>query len=158
MPFSKKRIFKQSELVTTSSSSSSYCGSSSTSDPRVFGPNTWKTLHVMAQNFPDEPNQEAIEGCRSFISSLSYMIPCSHCGYHFKEFTEDYLQKNSDPCQTKTRLVKFFVDAHNNVSKHTNPQRIPWTVENAAENYSDENICFHNTTWGKEELCRDTSC
>ena len=148
----------QSQSPPASPTSSGYCGISSTGDPRVFGPNIWKTLHVMAQNFPDEPNTDTIENCRAFIKSLPYMLPCSQCGYHFKEFTEDYLDKNPDPCQNQTSLVKFFVDAHNNVSKNTNPTRLPWTVTDATEKYKSENVCFHNTVWGDEELCRDTTC
>ena len=34
------------------------CGQRTTADPRVFGPETWRTLHRFAQNFPTAPDPE----------------------------------------------------------------------------------------------------
>ena len=129
-----------------------------TGDPRVFGPIIWQSLHIMAQNYPDEPNSETRQQCQAFIKSLPYMLPCSHCGKHLQEFINDYQQKQIPICDNQASLIKFFVEAHNNVSSHTNPDRKPWTVEEALQTYASKDVCFHNATWGDESLCRDTSC
>ena len=84
MTFSKKiKISAEKE------SDASYCGIVPSGDPRVFGPFTWETFHVMAQNYPQTPNQVTITQCQNFVNAIPYMIPCSQCGYHFQKFIEE---------------------------------------------------------------------
>ncbi len=157
MPFSKRlQVAKQND--DSDKSDPFYCGEAPTGDPRVFGPITWTALHMMGQNYPDEPNEDTIINCKAFVKALPYMLPCSHCGFHLQEFINDYISENPDFCSNQANLVKFFVEAHNNVSKHTNPEREPWTVEDANKKYNSQDACFHNMVWGDQALCRDISC
>jgi len=106
----------------------------------------------MAENYPATPNADTVAHCEQFVQAIPYMLPCSHCGYNFQTFLDDY---QPEICTDKPALVQFLVDAHNNVSHHTNPQRAPWTVAQAHDTYSTEQACFHNTAWGHHELNRD---
>ena len=153
MTFSKKiKISAEKE------SDASYCGIVPSGDPRVFGPFTWETFHVMAQNYPQTPNQVTITQCQNFVNAIPYMIPCSQCGYHFQKFIEEYLSNNPRAFHSQSELIQFFVEAHNNVSKYTNPNREPWTVQDAAKKYTAMNTCFHNSGWGGPELCKSVDC
>lgn len=54
-------------------------------DPRVWGPEAWQMLHVMAQNYPTDPTAQAIEGCANFINALPFMLPSPLAGYTMGE-------------------------------------------------------------------------
>jgi len=153
-----------------------YCGPISTSDARVFGPLTWKTFHIMAANYPKNPNQKTIGSCDNFIRAIPYMLPCEHCGYHFREFirlnddndqrvasqcmgtpNESRCQSVRRACSSRDNLVSFFTRAHNNVSIHTNSKRKRFSIQDTQDLYTTRNICVHNSPWGQEELSRDAS-
>lgn len=57
------------------------CGVRTTADPRVWGPEAWRMLHVFAQNFPTDPTQQAIDACTNFINALPWMLPSPLAGY-----------------------------------------------------------------------------
>jgi len=112
------------------------CANQLTSDPRIFGPEMWVTLHRIAANYPENPTYEAKSQLTSFINSLPYIIPCQHCGCHFL----DFLEKNSlnNVVTNKKSLVKFFVDAHNNVNYNNGKKQ--WSLEDA-KIYESQNLC-----------------
>ena len=110
------------------------CGVRTTADPRVFGPPTWRTLHIAAQNYPTEPIDTVKAACVAFVNSVAYMLGCPHCGYDFIQFikTND-LYEGKDPwnpackgsqqynmpcqgpttaCENQANLVNFFLRAH----------------------------------------------
>lgn len=64
------------------------CGTRTTQDPRVFGPEAWLTFHRFAQNYPETPNNATYNACKNFINAIPYMVPCPHCGYDFQLFIE----------------------------------------------------------------------
>ena len=57
------------------------CGSMTSADPRVFGPDAWKMLHYMGQWYPTAPSDQAAEACVNFINALPYMLPAPICAY-----------------------------------------------------------------------------
>merc|ERR1712183_325154 len=57
-----------------------------TKDSRIWGPPTWRDLHLMAQNWPKHPDNTFVSQCVNFMRALPYMIPCGGCGYHAIEF------------------------------------------------------------------------
>lgn len=57
------------------------CGARTTADPRIWGPEAWRMLHVFAQNYPTDPSQQAIEACANFINALPFMLPSALAGY-----------------------------------------------------------------------------
>ncbi len=133
-----------------------YCGVVKTDDPRVFGPHTWPTFHVMAQNYPIKANSVTAQHCTNFLRAIPFMLPCNDCGNHFREFLNLYTKLNPgvNICSGKNELVKFLVEAHNNVSKRTHPDRKLWTSEDAAKKYSTADVCFHSGVWRGPGICR----
>jgi len=149
------------------------CSLLATSDPRVFGPHTWETLHTMSQNYPEKPNDITRAHCQNFVESLPYMLPCEHCGYHLKEFIamnarhdglsddkcmgvagESTCMSPENACQSKHALSNFFVRAHNNVSEQTHPCRKRFSDSDASQRYTRDFHCTSNIVWGDLELDR----
>ena len=120
-----------------------YCGNLPTANPRVFGPHVWRTLHTMAQHYPDEPYSWVVDSCNQFVGSLPLMLPCDHCGYHLTQTIHMY--DGSPPCSGAHALQAFMVWAHNRVSEHVHPSRKPWTVDDAAQQYDSTHACLHNS-------------
>ena len=67
------------------------------------------------------------------IIPIDLMLPCKDCGKHFQEYLDKYLVKNPYAFTSRDELVKFFVDAHNNVNKWTNKKL--WTIPEAEQKY-----------------------
>lgn len=118
------------------------CDYVSTVDPRVFGPELWRSLHRIAQNYPDNPSVDTQKHAVAFLDALPYMLPCSHCGCDFLLYLEENNLKQV--CENKENLVKFLVDAHNRVSAHLDPNKKQWTVKEANKAYSKERVCIGN--------------
>ena len=118
------------------------CGYVTTGDPRVFGPELWRSLHRIAQNYPKNPTMDTQKHAISFLEAIPYMIPCPHCGCDFLMYLEEH--DLSKVCKNKTSLVTFLVNAHNRVSKHLNPKKKLWTVKEANKAYSKERVCLGN--------------
>ena len=104
------------------------------SDPRIFGPTVWQTLHVLAACYPEHANRDRQRHCRRFMFALSYMLPCRHCAKHFRE----YLRKNDlrGAVCARESLVSFLVNGHNFVSRHTRPDQAPYGINCAKRQYS----------------------
>jgi len=108
------------------------CKKIRSNDPRVFGPPTWECLHIFAQNYnPSSPRVR--KHCKRFLISLSYMLPCRHCGVHFRR----YIVQNrvDDAVRTREGLVALLVGAHNAVTVHTRPEQPPYSVACAKRQY-----------------------
>lgn len=117
------------------------CDYVSTVDPRVFGPELWRSLHRIAHNYPETPSQETQKHAIAFLDALPYMLPCAHCGCDFLLYLEENDLKQV--CSNRENLIKFLVDAHNRVSAHLDPNKKQWTVEEAKKVYSKERVCIH---------------
>ena len=118
------------------------CGYVTTADPRVFGPELWRSLHRIAQNYPVHPSEDTIKHAVAFLESLPYMLPCSHCGCDFLMYLEQ--QNLKKVCASKNDLVKFLVDAHNRVSKNLDTTKKQWTVKDANKTYAKDKVCIGN--------------
>jgi hypothetical protein len=116
------------------------CDYVTTADPRVFGPELWRSLHRIAQNYPQNPSEDTQKHAVAFLEAIPYMIPCSHCGCDFLMYLEEHNLKKV--CASKEDLVKFLVDAHNRVSSHLDPKKKQWTVSEANKVYSKERVCI----------------
>ena len=145
MTFSKKKNMTKKSMT---------CGHISSGHPGIFGPPTWTSLHMMAQNYPEQPNQETIDACRSFISGLAYMLPCTHCGFHFKDFTQEYLKNHVHPSNGRIHLIQFFVEAHNSVNEHLGESK-KWTVDDATNKYTSKETCIKDSVWSGKNLERE---
>jgi hypothetical protein len=154
----------------------------SSSDPRVFGPDAWRTLHRFAANFPDAPTPAVSAACAAFLTSLPLMLPCSRCGADLAAFLRANEQhagsfhpacrpqrawggKCTDlktTCASREALVSFFLRAHDNVNRWVQPCREPWTPRRADAAYGlAHGFCAGTIVVGETALCRwagDTDC
>jgi hypothetical protein len=97
--------------------SSNHCEKVKTDDPRAWGPNKWLYLHMMAENYDENPSKEEIETMKTYIEIIPETLPCKKCGLHFKDFTNNYCLSLEQICSNRKNLVEFFKDAHNNVNE-----------------------------------------
>ncbi len=95
------------------------CPAEATSWPDIFGPNFWWTYHVTAQNFQEKADPAHRQACESFVGAIPYMLPCDHCGRHFREFIVDYSALNGSMCEGRVKLANFFCQAQNQVNQGT---------------------------------------
>ena len=156
-----------------------------TDEATSFGPIVWPAIHQMALWYPEDPRDDTKAQCEKFIKALPALIPCGNCANDFHNFQlrgseppeserpgqfypkngvfpEGGLVKNA--CSKGSNLFEFFVEAHNNVNRHTNPNRIAFTVPMATERHDKQDVCLHNAIWkgsAGKGLCRskqDTGC
>ena len=104
------------------------------SDPRIFGPPTWRCLHILAQNYPVNATARKQKRCKRFLYSLSYLLPCRHCARHFRCFLRQ--RDVGAAVRGRESLVSLLVGAHNAVAAHTRPDRPPYTVGCATQQYT----------------------
>jgi hypothetical protein len=147
-----------------------------------FGPVLWDMLHRMALWYPEDPRDDTKAQCELFIKALPALIPCGNCASDFLYFQlrgsdppgagqfypkngvfpKDGLVKNA--CSKGSNLFEFFVEAHNNVNRHTNPLRLAFNVSMAAVRHEAQDVCLHNALWtgaAGKGLCRsrqDAGC
>lgn len=106
----------------------------SSSDPKVWGPPFWFTLHTSAVYYPLDPSPIVRERLKNRILAIPYEIPCAVCRPH----AVAYIEKNKDRLDTivssRDELGKFYVDFHNQVNIRYN--KPVWTYEQALKHYS----------------------
>jgi FAD-linked sulfhydryl oxidase len=83
---------------------------------KLWGPDTWYVIHVIADSAPDVFNPRETRDYSDFYKGLSKVIPCPSCALHFQEFIRN------DPPVFKTRMdaLLWTVRAHNHANKNTN--------------------------------------
>ena len=145
-----------------------------------FGPVLWPMVHQMALWYPEDPRDDLKAQCEKFIKAFPAMIPCGNCANDFLSFQlrgsapPGFYPENGviptgglvkNACSKGSNLFEFFVQAHNNVNRHTSPNRIPFTVAMAKLRHEAQDVCLHNAIWagnaGGKGLCRskrDTGC
>ena len=122
-----------SERACSQDNTSTYCGTQTTADPRVFGPSMWTFLHTLSLYYAPT-TKEDVATCRNFLNGFAPMIPCSHCALHYNEYligtkdTSTILSKEAlwdwdadgDPCATQESLQYFFVKKHDHIGQKVN--------------------------------------
>jgi hypothetical protein len=106
----------------------------STTDPRIWGPAFWFTLHVTAAHYPENPSPIVRHLMKNRILAIPYEIPCSKCRSHAIAFIDNNKEKLDDIVSNKHKLGKFYVEFHNNVNmRYGKPI---WDYEKAYKLYS----------------------
>lgn len=82
------------------------------SNQNIWGPYMWRSIHIIALNYPYSPSDQHKIACRQFFESLQYMLPCSICQKNFRQKLIDY------PIQLNSRkdLFEWSVKLHNIVN------------------------------------------
>lgn len=97
--------------------STNHCEKVKTYDPRAWGPHKWIFLHMMAENYYENPSKEEMKTMKTYIETIPNILPCKQCGLHFKDFTNNYCLSLDEICRSRKNLVEFFKDAHNYVNE-----------------------------------------
>ena len=79
---------------------------------KLWGPDTWYVIHIIADSSPDIFTREQTAQYERFYRSLSYVLPCPICSVHYMDF-----MKNNPPVfHSRMEALRWTVRAHN----HTN--------------------------------------
>lgn len=78
----------------------------------LWGPSMWRSIHIIALNYPFNPTDEQRVACRQFFESLQYMLPCSVCQKNFKQKLID----NPIELASRKELFEWTVKIHNIVN------------------------------------------
>jgi hypothetical protein len=81
---------------------------------RLWGPDTWYVIHVIADSAPDTLSELDKKNYRRFYESLGNVLPCPSCGVHYKQF----LEKDPPTFDTRVDMIRWTIRAHN----HSNVQ------------------------------------
>jgi len=104
--------------------------------PSVWGPASWRALHLLAEGYPEAPSPPARRHCSRFLRALAWMLPCESCGFHFRAFCRAYPGGLRRAASCRQELALFLVEAHNEVARHTRPAAPPWSLEEAEAAYA----------------------
>ena len=94
------------------------------SNPNVWGPVLWKFLHIMAFNYPENPNPQTKASSRQFFYSLRHLLPCETCRIHYNEL----ISKRQPETDSAKLIQEWVLWLHNEVSARTNPNAQPWSM------------------------------
>lgn len=94
------------------------------SDPKIWGPVLWKFLHIMAYNYPENPNPQTKASSRQFFYSLRHLLPCETCRVHYS----DLLSTRQPETDSSDSLQEWLLWLHNEVAARTNSDAKPWTI------------------------------
>ena len=81
-------------------------------NPSIWGPKAWFFLHSITFNYPEYPSESDKEIYNDFFESLSHILPCEKCKYHYK----DSLVKYPIQLDTRDELIQWMIDIHNDVN------------------------------------------
>ena len=108
----------------------------SSTHPEIWGPPTWRALHLMAEGYPDFPTPPVLKRCVAFLEALPWMLPCESCGYHTRDFLKRYPGGPERIASCRDALRDFLVELHNSVARRTRPGEVAWSPEKAARVYA----------------------
>jgi len=91
-----------------------------TSNPQIFGPPLWFSLHNAAAHYPINPSPITSERMKNVILGIPVLLPCKNCSEHATAYIEKNFERLDDICSTRDKLFKFFVDFHNYVNQRYN--------------------------------------
>ena len=103
------------------------------SNPSIWGPSFWYTLHNSALQFPIDPTPFASQTMLNFILALPWILPCSNCSEHAKQFLSAYPDLR-EAVSSRDNIFKFFWDFHNHVNVNTGKK--PITFSDAFTKYA----------------------
>ncbi len=106
----------------------------STSNPNIWGPAMWFTLHNTAIKYPINASPLYISKMKDFIMAIPYILPCEKCKVHANNYIDTIKDQLDFICSGRDSLFKFFVDFHNSVNKRNNKKEI--TYEEAYKLYN----------------------
>ncbi len=88
-----------------------------------WGPKGWYFLDTIVLSYPDKPTQADKDEFFNFFNSVKKVLPCEKCRVHFNEYVS-YNPLNDKILSSKEKLIKWILEAHNNVRRMQNKKEI----------------------------------
>ena len=82
--------------------------------PLCWGPETWKSLHLIAHAYPESPNDDEKQAARQFAQALGRLLPCGKCREHYRGNFEHFGQHLED---SRESFETYFRNLHNAVNR-----------------------------------------
>ena len=92
-------------------------------DVRIWGPDGWKLLHSIVENYPNHPNHKDRENMLLFFSSIKYILPCIYCRRSFTEYGQKL--PITDFLESKDTLTSWIYQIHEFVNNKLRGQDLP---------------------------------
>jgi len=92
-------------------------------DVRIWGPDGWKLLHSIVENYPDHPSDKDKAKMLMFFGSVKYVLPCIYCRRSFTEYGEKL--PITDFLQSKNDLTSWIYQIHEFVNNKLRGQDLP---------------------------------
>lgn len=85
------------------------------SDPRIWGPDLWRSIHRITLFYPDQPSAEHKQAATEWFRALRYLLPCPACQLHYQE----HFSKTFTPqvVESQENLKRWAYNLHNTVNK-----------------------------------------
>jgi hypothetical protein len=105
------------------------------SNPLVWGPIFWYTLHNSAAHYPVNASPLVKQRMKNRILAIPYEISCRTCQPHASAYIESISDdKLNEIVSGRDNLFKFYVDFHNDVNKRLG--KPIWSYEQAYDYYN----------------------
>lgn len=89
-------------------------------DPKIWGPFYWYFLKSIAHNYPDNPNNEAINHVRGIFHGLQSALPCPECRQHYREYIKKHAIEQS--LSNKKLLLNWINNLEQAIKKRNNEE------------------------------------
>jgi len=94
-------------------------------DPNFWGPPLWKSMHSIAEGYPEQdPTEEHKQAARHFYGSLRVLLPCSSCCKHCCAHQQN--DPVDDHLESRDNLARWVFDFHNRVNQRTGKPEWGW--------------------------------
>ncbi len=113
-------------------------------EPKIWGPEAWFFLHTITLEYPNKPTNVDKNNMKNFFVSLEHVLPCSKCKLNFgKHLIKHPL--NNEVLSSKTKLVKWLIDIHNDVNKINGKQIMSYEValKTILERYENKGLGYN---------------
>lgn len=106
----------------------------------VWGPHAWILLHSITLEYPDNPSEDDKRNMSTFFHALGNVLPCYKCKVNFSNHLEQHPITDT-VLKSKTSLVKWLIDVHNDVNKMNNKKTVTYEegVESILRLYEEKN-------------------
>ena len=93
--------------------------------PDIWGKHFWYTIHFIALDYPEKPNNEDKRDFQTFFENLHKVIPCYKCSVNYVKHLKERPLEKSDLENNET-LFKWTVDIHNIVNRELKKRQVSY--------------------------------
>lgn len=101
--------------------------------PTIWGKHLWFSIHFVALDYPDSPEQEHIQAYKDFYTNLWKVIPCFKCAVNYKRHLQEL--PIDGHLHSQDALFAWTVALHNIVNKELGKPEM--SLEEAKIKYTD---------------------